>query len=159
MEQNPYKSPQYSVVRRNAEWDLRSVGFVVAGLLYFVSLGGGTIQSGTDRGFLLGIICLLFGMSYLAWYANPCILISGMFLLSKRFHWAAAYAGIAIALCLSALRIREIEINEAGTMGVVTGYGFGFYLWTASSITLLAASLACLLSRRDHRTSTNQHTN
>src|SRR6185295_18687688 len=124
---------------------LRAIGLAVACLMFLLSLGCGTIVAGTDKGFLLGFVCLLFGMEYLAWYANPFIVLSGLLLLLDRPGWSAGFGAIAITFALSTFWIREIEINEAGHVGTVTGYGLGFYLWIGCCIVLWATSLATLM--------------
>jgi hypothetical protein len=153
MDQNPYASPQHSSKHSRHEKRLRMIGFAVACLMYLLSLGGNTIATGagTDRGFLPGIICLLFGMEFhLAWYANPFIFVSAVLLLRNQFTWAAGCAAIAVLLSLTVFQIQEIMINEGGATGAVTGYGLGFYLWLGCSLVLLATSLACVgLGRRN----------
>jgi len=121
--------------------------------MFLLSLCCSTIVSGTDKGFLLGIICLLFGMGYLAWYANPFIFLSGLLLLKNRHRWSAGCAAIAFVLSRTALRAKEIEVNEAGTKGQVTDCGLGFYLWIGSSIALLLTSVVCLVGGRKNLTS------
>ena len=153
MEHDPYGTPQGYAPPRAVESKVRVIGLTVAGLMFFISLGGSTIISGQDKGFLLGFVCLLFGWgaSYLAWYANPFIFLSGLLLLLNRPLWAAGSAAIAVGLCLTTFQIQTILINEAGTKGPVTGYGWGFYLWLGSSLVLLATSVTCLVMRRGNQ--------
>src|SRR5262245_36164165 len=114
MDQNPYappKNPSQPATPRTRYWAL---GLAIAGLLYFLSLGGSTLIAGPDdKGFLAGFVCLLFGQNYLPWYANPFILFSAISLYKKQYGWTAAWATIAFALSLTALLIPEIEINTA----------------------------------------------
>jgi hypothetical protein len=151
MEQNPYAAPQnpsQPAKQRTRYWAL---GLAIAGLLYFLSLGGSTLITGTDgkdRGFLIGFVCLLFGQGYLPWYANPLILFSAICLYKNRFGWAAAWATFAFGLSLTALLIPEILIDEAGTTGPVTGYGAGFHLWLGCSLVLLGTSVVCMRQQR-----------
>lgn len=63
---------------------VRSVGLILAFALLVISLGCSTLLYAEDSTFLLGIICLLFGIGHLAWYANPFIFLSGLFLLLEK---------------------------------------------------------------------------
>ena len=153
---NPYKSPQHSSTARRGHLRRRRVGLIVASFLFLASLVTGTLEAGSGDGFLLGMICLLFGWGiHLSWYANPLLILSGTLLLAKWPRGAACSAAVAIALMLSALQIKEIYINEGGTKGPVTGYGVGFYLWICSGVVLLATALACLGSHRPNAENPN----
>jgi hypothetical protein len=160
MNENPYKSPQHSSTARIGRLRRRWVGFILAGLLFLASLATGTLK--TDRGgegFLLGIICLLFGWGiHLSWYANPLLLLSGALLLAKRPLGAACSAAVAISLMLTALQIKEIYINEGGTKGPVTGYGVGFYLWVCSGGVLLVTALLSMRGGRQRVENSNEGT-
>jgi hypothetical protein len=124
--------------------------------LFLASLVTGTLKADSGDGFLLGIICLLFGWGiHLSWYANPLLFLSGTFLLAKWPRGAACSAAVAIALMLSALQIKDVYINEGGATRPVTGYGVGFYLWICSGVVLLATALACLGSHRPNAENPN----
>ena len=144
MDENPYKSPTATFAVHATKLKVRTAGRTLACLFFLLSLFCGTIGAGDDDGFLLGGVCLLFGMLYLPWYANPFIFLSAHFLQANRPRWAVAFSAIATALAMSTLQIKEILINEGGATGPVTGYGIGFYLWIGCCVTLLATSLFCL---------------
>jgi hypothetical protein len=130
---------------------VRKAGICVAVVLFVASLGCNTLLYGPESSFLVGLVCLLFGMSYLSWYANPFIVFSGLLLLEEKPVWAAGVAAIATGLALSALSIQEIERNEAGTMAPVIGYGAGFYLWVGCTVVLLLTACYCVAARRTGR--------
>jgi len=122
---------------------VRFAGTILAFVLFVASLGFDTLIYAEDSSFLIGIVCLLFGMSYFAWYANPLILLSGIFLLKAKPAWAAGAAAIAMLLALTTFTIERIERNEAGTMAPVSGYGAGFYLWLGCTVVLLLTAAYC----------------
>ena len=150
MSQNPYQAPTASLPARpsnarTSRW--RHAGLLVACCFFAISLFSSTLETGNGNGFLLGLVCLLFGWgSHLSWYANPPLLLAGVFLLTKRPGAAAISAAVAIALMLTALQITETYVNEAGTKAPVTGYGLGFYLWIGSGVALLITALASLMA-------------
>ncbi len=116
-------------------------GILLAGTLFTISLVFNTlIPAKGDPSFLVGFVCLLFGFSYLAWYANPLILLS-VILIALRSRWAVATSALALALAFSALSIETVPYNEGGDDAEVVGYGLGFFLWLASMLTLLLSAL------------------
>lgn len=132
----------------NWESRIRIGGLILAATAFVVSLGCNTLLYGADSGFTVGLACLLFGMSYPAWYANLFLFLASVSLRQKQFSGAAGCAIVATGLSLSALLIQEIPQNEAGMLAPVIGYGAGFYLWVTSSLVLLTAGIACSLINR-----------
>lgn len=132
----------------NWETRIRIGGLILAGTAFAVSLGCNTLLYGDDSGFTVGLACLLFGMSYPAWYANLFLFLAGASLRQKQFWGAVGCAIVATGLSLSALLIQEVPKNEAGMLAPVIGYGAGFYLWVACGVVLLAAGIACSLINR-----------
>lgn len=126
---------------------IRTTGLILATVLFVLSLGFGTLLYSDDSSFLIGLACLLFGMSYPAWYANPFLFFSGCLLREKKPAWALANAVVATCLILTTFTITQIERNEAGHLAPVIGYGLGFYLWAACGVVLLGTSLALLTIR------------
>src|SRR4030095_2077845 len=73
---------------KHSTFMLRVAGIVLAAVLFLSSLGLNTlILSQGDSSFLIGFVCLLFGFSYVAWFANPLFLLSVVFLLLNRCCW------------------------------------------------------------------------
>jgi len=124
---------------------VRTVGLIVASILFLLSLAFETLLYDKDSSFLIGFVCLLFGWGiHLSWYANPLLFISAFLLLLGKPQSASVTSVMALLLAVTAFTIREIERNEAGTMAPVTGYGSGIYLWIGCIATLLVTSLCCL---------------
>ncbi len=84
----------------------------------------------------------------LAWLANPLLLLSWIFYMRKKK--AALYTSMgALLVAISFTFYREIVINEAGTMGDITGYGRGYFLWLASIGLMAAATIITRLTSHD----------
>ena len=130
----------------------RVAGIVLAAVLFLSSLGFNTlILSQGDSSFLIGFVCLLFGFSYVAWFANPLLLLSVVLLLLNRSGMALATSAASVILATTTFLIHKAPFNEAGHMADVVGYGPGFYLWLASiSAILLASVLSITLSKAKH---------
>jgi hypothetical protein len=124
---------------------IRTTGVVLAIVLFILSLGFSTLLYAEDSSFLVGLACLLFGLSYPAWWANPFLFFAGCLLKERKPAWALANAAIATVLILSTFTITHIERNEAGTLAPVIGYGLGFFLWLGCGLVLLSTSLVCVV--------------
>jgi len=121
---------------------LRIAGIVLAVILFLSSLGLNTlILSQGDSSFLMGFVCLLFGFSYLAWFANPLFLMSILLLSLDRSRMALATSAASLILAATTFLIQKAPFNEAGHMANVVGYGLGFYLWIASMSAILLTSV------------------
>jgi hypothetical protein len=121
---------------------LRIPGIVLAVVLFLSFLGFNTlILSQGDSSFLVGFVCLLFGFSYLAWFANPLFLVSIILLLLNRSGMALATSTVSLILAGTTFLIQKAPFNEAGHMANVVGYGPGFYFWIASMSVILLTSL------------------
>ena len=111
-------------------------------MLFLSSFGFKTLLlSQGDSSFLLGFVCLLFGFSYLAWFANPLFLVSIVLLSLNRSDMALATSTASVILAATTFLIRNVSFNEAGHMANVVGYGLGFYLWIASMCVVLVMSV------------------
>ena len=128
---------------------LRIVGIVLASVLFLSSLGFNTLLlSHGDSSFLMGFVCLLFGFSYLAWYANPLFLVSIVLLSLNRSAWALAASTGSLILAATTFLIQKVPYNEARHLANVVGYGLGFYLWIASiSVILLTSLLSTMVGK------------
>jgi hypothetical protein len=90
-----------------------------------------------------GVELLLIGWSGVgvgvpAWLANPALVWAWIaaFVRPTRIAALVAAAGAAV-LALSFLRQQEIMVDEAGHLARITGYGAGYWLWVASTISAL----------------------
>jgi hypothetical protein len=123
---------------------LRVAGIVLAAVLFLSSLGLNTlILSQGDSSFLIGFVCLLFGFSYVAWFANPLFLLSVVLLLLNRSGMALATSAASVIPATTTFLIHKAPFNEAEHMADVVGYGPGFYLWIASISVMFVTSVLC----------------
>src|SRR5881296_83003 len=121
---------------------IRIAGIVLAAVLFLSPLGFKTLRlSQGDSSFLPGFVCLLFGFSYLAWFANPLFLVSIILLSLNRSGMALATTTASLILAATTFLIQKAPFNEAGHMANVVGYGPGFYLWIASMCVVLLTSV------------------
>lgn len=99
----------------------------------------------------MGFVCLLFGFTYLAWFANPLFLVSIIFLSLNRSRMALATSTASLVLAATTFLIQKVPYNEAGHMADVVGYSLGFYLWIASiSVILLTSVLSTMVGKTKH---------
>jgi hypothetical protein len=127
---------------------IRNVGITVSLAMFAVSLIGMTLLDERGGEFMVGLAYLLCGQGYLAWYANPLLLFSILLLREGKSRWASVTAGIATALAATTFGIQETILNEAGHTAPVVGYGWGFYLWMGSCLSLLATCAACAIAKK-----------
>ena len=81
----------------------------------------------------------------IAWFANPALGLGWTFLASRRPVRSAGLASLGLAFMFSFLLVSEVTSVYASTSSGVTGYGIGYWLWVASAVTLLLASLVSAL--------------
>lgn len=119
----------------------RILPLLPAGLFYLISLFCPVFvfQEGNSS-FLLGLVCLLFGFGYIAWYANLFYFGALVAFLIGKAGWAAGLAAVAIGFGLTTLRIVQVPKDSGGQMTAIVGYHIGFYLWMASMVTVLAVA-------------------
>ncbi len=127
---------------------IRNVGITVSLAMFAVSLFGMTLLDERGGEFLVGLVCLLFGQGYLAWYANPLLLFSMLLMFEGKYRWGSLTAGIATTLAATTFGIQETILNEAGHTAPVVGYGWGFLLWMGSCVVLLATAIACAIAQK-----------
>jgi hypothetical protein len=121
---------------------LRIAGIALAAVLFLSSLGfNALILSRGDSSFLMGFVCLLFGFSYIVWFANPLFFLSVILLSANRSGMALATSTASLILAATTFLIHKVPYNEAGHMAEVVGYGAGFYLWIASMCVILLTSV------------------
>lgn len=115
-----------------------------------------TFTKGTSNDVWPGIAAA--GMGWLgifvgefAWLANPLWLLSTILTWTQRLRmFAIALAGMALLLGLTALRLqgKVVPGDEGGvTTSTITGVHSGAYIWLASLVLQLAASLGLLSSK------------
>jgi hypothetical protein len=75
-----------------------------------------------------------------SWLANPLLGAAWLCLLLKRDVRAAFAAGAATILASAFFFQSSIVVDEAGTVGRISGVGRGYWLWLASMAIALAAA-------------------
>ena len=130
---------------------------VISLVLFLISLTQKTYCVDNDCGELgSGIGCLIFGAFavfggglYLSWLANPLLL--GSWLIAKQnMTLKIILSGLAIFFCLWFLQFDEITKNEAGHKGIITGYTWGYWLWTSSTVVYF---IGCIIMKLRNKTS------
>lgn len=86
-----------------------------------------------------GISALLLGFfaiagSGISWLANPCLVISLVFLKRQNIVRSKIFAVIAVLFGLSFLLFHKVLVNEGGGKSTVTAYGLGYWFWLSSLI-------------------------
>jgi glycerol-3-phosphate acyltransferase PlsY len=73
------------------------------------------------------------------WLANPAIFLA-LIAISRNVKAAFQLSLVSTILILSFLAFGEVLANEAGGYARIRGYKAGYWLWLASSLTLLAGA-------------------
>lgn len=89
------------------------------------------------RGFL-ALFLGWFGAPF-AWMANPLLILSWIFI-SKRL-FSLILSSCSIVFAISYLFLDEVYINEAGHLGKITSYGYGYFMWMLSMGIFLIANI------------------
>jgi hypothetical protein len=88
------------------------------------------------------LTCLLMGIigfaSVPAWLANPLFFVACV---QKHKQYSLVLAFFAVFLSLSFLWNKSILTDEGGGHGLISAYGWGYYLWSLSMLTLFFALL------------------
>lgn len=100
--------------------------------------------------FLMGPLGLT--VNVFAWYANLFLPAALALLILRRFGWTLLVGVPGLALALSALKMREMIVDEAGHMARITSHGPGFYCWiSACAMPVVAAAVLMILTIQDRR--------
>jgi hypothetical protein len=89
---------------------------------------------GHDREIKTGVVATL------PWLANPLLIVS-FFTIRHSAKTTLVLSVLSALLMLLFLCVDTIIDNEAGSHGTVTGYKAGYWLWVASSVFMMLASL------------------
>jgi hypothetical protein len=83
-----------------------------------------------------------------AWYANPAMWLTLLFVLIGRFRVAAVLATVGFVLALSSYSAATVA--EAGGRSVPPfGFAIGFYLWLGAFVVVSAAAAFGIFRTRD----------
>jgi len=89
--------------------------------------------------FFGGPIAVMGGGAALTWLANPFLLIS--WINFRRDNRLSLYTSlISTAICLTFLMFKNVIVDEAGHYEFITTYEAGYWLWVASSLSMLACN-------------------
>ena len=106
-----------------------------------------------------GLTDLLFGWAgaifvgnpYFAWFANP-FFIAAIFINRKVPVLSLIFSLLALSIALTFLKGGVVWLNEAGHKGYITQFQIGYWLWLASMVAMVAASVVAIIPRaRDKR--------
>lgn len=119
------------------------IPLAVAGLCYLASLFFGifVLEEAGPSTFVIGLVCLFFGWSHVAWFANPTLFGAAFCHLTGRYRIALLLAAIALGLALFTFQLEEAPVNSGGSKEPIVGYQIGFYLWMTSIVLVLGSSL------------------
>ena len=94
--------------------------------------------------FLLGWAAVLSGGAGFSWIANP-LLFASWLALRKNLRTSMFASVFATLLSLSFLLFDSVPDNEAGQKHQIVSYRPGYWLWTTSSICMLAGTFVLML--------------
>jgi len=88
---------------------------------------------------ITGALGFLYGGAAMTWLANPVLIAS--WALANRNLWLSLTGSIlATIISLSFLLFHHVLDNEAGHLNTIISYKAGYWLWLASSLTMLAGN-------------------
>lgn len=135
----------------------RNLPLLVSRVLFFASLTQVcycTSQSCVDSllALFIGMLGVVFGYGFssiaiFTWLANPLLLFSWI-KYNSNIRQSLILAILAATVSLSFLSCHKITANEGGGLTVITDYKLGYWLWLASSVTMVAGNLLLWYDRR-----------
>lgn len=96
----------------------------------------------------IGWLGLLVGQ--IAWYANPVIALSLLFVLLRRWVLTLVVSGVSLLIAANTLLLffKELPADEGNVVKLrLEHVGFGFFFWLASILAIAVGSV--ILRRRD----------
>ena len=121
-------------------------GVKISVALFIISLTQISFYTGVEsnqhsyaRGFELLLIGWMGLLAYIFnWLANPALLLAYIFTLKKKYEYATISSLVSVYFAASFLT-RE-TISASGDAEIITGYGFGYWLWLLSAIIMTISS-------------------
>lgn len=98
--------------------------------------------------FLLGWAAIFSGAAGFSWLANP-LLIAAWLLLRRNLKTSMFLSVFAFLFALSFLLFDAIIDNEAGHVHQVIAYRAGYWIWVASSCTMVIGTFVLMLKRNN----------
>lgn len=90
---------------------------------------------------LIGGLSIAGSWANFTWMANPAIFSAWYFIIKNNKGKAKKFSVIAIFLAFSFLFVTEVMVNESGAPTKILRVETGYWLWLASMVLSLAASL------------------
>jgi len=130
---------------------LISVAIVFASLffpaLYLRAPNGASSEWPGGMLFFFGWVRILSMMwDGLGWLANVLLMLAVLDSVNRQYRSPVIFSAIGFALAMTSFLMKEVWLNEAGTKGVIVGYGAGFYLWmSAIALNLVTSTVVYAL--------------
>jgi len=115
-----------------------SIGLFIASLTQEAYCTTNLCRSSIDC-LITGGVGFLYGGAALTWLGNP-ILITSWILHKKRLLLSLIGSSLSVIISLSFLLFQNVVDNEAGHLNAIVNYKMGFWLWVASSFSMLVGN-------------------
>ena len=119
----------------------------ISAILFFASLFCNAYTEQTFEGVksMPAILALLTGWGDMpspsfAWFANPIGFVGWLLIWQRQYKSALYICILAVLLAISFLLESHVLIDEAGNTGAILSRGLGYWLWLASTTSMLIAS-------------------
>ena len=83
----------------------------------------------------------------LTWLANPLYILS-LYLFLHHYKAGIVTSGLTLLIALMFLKVKSVVTNEAGTSTAIVALAAGYWLWTASFMTLFTGTLLDVLIQK-----------
>jgi len=80
-------------------------------------------------------------LSAFAWFANPLLFCSWLFVVCKKKRMAITLSTGAVVLSTGFLFAKQVMTSTSGTPTAITGYAAGYWLWLSSAYAALVCAL------------------
>jgi len=132
---------------------LKKTILVISVILFAFSLGQKCYCTTTQCAdsilvFLLGWAAIFSGAAGFSWLANP-LLIAAWLTLRRNLRTSMFLAVFAFLFALSFLLSGAIIDNEAGHVHQIIAYRAGYWIWVASSFTMVVGTFVLMLKRNN----------
>ena len=156
---------QTDATRMAATRSARLMALLPSLLLYAIACATPAIEflkNGVEPQRWYGVEALLLGwqgafVGQFGWFANPFLLLAGVFILFGRFFAGAVVAAVAVIVAAHSPFILHQQVpGDEGNVNhlEVAAFGVGFYFWAASLLVAMVVPLfaSLLLRYRNRRT-------
>lgn len=98
---------------------------------------------------LFGWLSLL-SMSMWVWLGNPLLFLSWYYNTRKTYFDSLVFGLLALSASLTFMSEKEILIDEAGHRALITGYGWGYWLWLGAEVFAIISASSALINQHSH---------